>query len=93
MPIKCGPQGSDKSMAVEILSSLLGKLAMLNIDDLDKVFGKFNGMLTKYLLMVINETPGAKERFGYAGKIKARITQSDLTLETKGMEAAGPISS
>jgi hypothetical protein len=56
-----GPQGSGKSMVIEIRGSLLGKLAMLNIDDLDKVFGKFNGMLTKYLLMIINETPEAKE--------------------------------
>jgi hypothetical protein len=27
-----------------------------------------------------------QKRFGYAGKTKARITQSDLTLETKGMD-------
>jgi hypothetical protein len=60
--------------------------AMLSIDDLDKVFGTFKGMLTNYLLMVINETPEAKERFGCAGKIKARITHSDLTLETKGID-------
>jgi hypothetical protein len=31
-------------------------------------------------------TPEVKERFGYAGKIKARITQSDLGLETKGID-------
>jgi hypothetical protein len=54
------PQGSGNSIIVEILDSLFGRLAMLNIDDFDKVFANFKGMLTKHPLMVINETPEAK---------------------------------
>jgi hypothetical protein len=86
MSIIYGPQGSGKSVVVEVFATLFGRLAMLNIDDLDKVFGKFNALLCRYLAMIINEPPDAKSKFGYNGRIKARATHSDLALEMKGVE-------
>jgi hypothetical protein len=59
VPIIYGPQGSEKSTAVKSYVQCSVNSAMLNVDDTDKMFGKFNGMLTKHLLMIINETPEA----------------------------------
>jgi hypothetical protein len=75
MPIIHGSQGSGKSFPIEVFGALLGINALSNVDDLDKVFGKFNGLIANHLAIIINEPPEADEKFKYLGKIKSKITQ------------------
>jgi hypothetical protein len=83
MPIIHGAQGSGKSFPVEVFTALLGTNALSNVDDLDKVFGKFNGLISRHLLININEPPDAGEKFKYLGKIKSKLTQVKALCETK----------
>jgi hypothetical protein len=86
MPIIHGSQGSGKSFPVEVFGAILGINALSNVDDLDKVFGKFNGLIANHLAIIINEPPEADEKFKYLGKIKSKITQRKTLCETKGMD-------
>ena len=86
MPIIHGAQGSGKSFPVECFCELLGNFALKNVDDLDKVFGKFNGLIGRHLLININEPPEATEKFKYLGKIKSKLTQKKTVQETKGID-------
>ena len=71
LPIIYGSQGSGKSLFVEIMADLLGSLAITNADDLDKVFGKFNGIVEKKVLVVLNEIGEANDKFAYSEKMKS----------------------
>ena len=86
MPIIHGSQGSGKSFVVETLCEILGNYALCNVDDLDKVFGKFNGLLGYHLVVCINEPPEASEKFTFTGKIKSKLTQKKIVMETKGID-------
>ena len=81
-----GSQGSGKSFPIELFCELLGRNALANVDDLDKVFGKFNGLIGANLLININEPPEASDKFAYAGKIKSKLTQKKTIKETKGVD-------
>ena len=67
MMIIHGAQGSGKSIVLELFCELLGKYALANVDDLDKVFGKFNSLLSNHLLININEPPEADDKFRFNG--------------------------
>jgi hypothetical protein len=86
MPIVFGAQGSGKSFVLELFCEILGVYALMNVDDMDKVFGKFNGLLPWYLLINVNEPPQADERFRVLGKIKSILTQKSTIMETKGVD-------
>ena len=86
LPIIYGSQGSGKSLFVEIMAELLGALAIVNADDLEKVFGKFNGIVEKKILVVLNEIGEATDKFSYSEKMKSRITQVNTLYEKKGIE-------
>ena len=86
LPIVWGAQGSGKSFAVEVFCDLLGYYSLANVDDLDKVFGKFNGLIGQHLLININEPPEATEKFAFNGKIKSKLTQKKHIQETKGID-------
>ena len=86
MPIIYGAQGSGKSFPIECFCELLGNFALRNVDDLDKVFGKFNGLIGRHLVININEPPEATEKFKYLGKIKSKLTQKRTVQETKGVD-------
>ena len=86
MPIIFGAQGSGKSFAVEVFCELLGKYALANCDDMDKVFGKFNGLIGRNLVICLNEPPEATDKFKYAGKIKSKLTQKKTIQELKGVD-------
>lgn len=86
IPIIIGEQGSGKSFVVELFCDLLGSYALCNVDDLDKVFGKFNGLIGRNILININEPPEANEKFGFLGKIKSKVTQKKTIQETKGVD-------
>ena len=83
MPIMYGSQGSGKSIFVEIMAELLGHLAVPNADDLDKVFGKFNVLSERKVLVVLNEIGEATDKFAYSEKLKSRITQVNTIYEQK----------
>ena len=65
MMIIHGAQGSGKSIVLELFYELFGKYALANVDDLDKVFGKFNNLLSNHLLMNLNEQPEADDKFRF----------------------------
>lgn len=87
MLIIYGAQGSGKSIPVEIFCELMGIHALMNVDDIEKVFGKFNGLIARHIVIVINEPPDASERFAFAGRIKAKLTQKKTIQETKGVDS------
>ena len=87
MPMIHGAQGSGKSFPIECFCELLGHFALKNVDDLDKVFGKFNGLIASHLVININEPPDANEKFKYLGRIKARLTQTETLQERKGIDS------
>ena len=70
----------------EVVKVLLGKYALCNVDDLDKVFGKFNGLIGRNLVIVINEPPEAEEKQKFVGQIKSKLTQKKTIQETKGVD-------
>ena len=86
LPIIHGAQGSGKSCFAELMCELLGNLALYNNDDLDKVFGKFNSISDGKVLIVLNETAEADEKFSYSEKLKSRITQIHTIYESKGVD-------
>ena len=86
LPIIHGAQGSGKSCFAELMCELLGNLAIYNNDDLDKVFGKFNSISDGKVLIVLNETAEADEKFSYSEKLKSRITQIHTIYESKGVD-------
>ena len=86
LPIIHGAQGSGKSCFAELMCELLGHLAIYNNDDLDKVFGKFNSISDGKVLIVLNETAEADEKFSYSEKLKSRITQIHTVYESKGVD-------
>ena len=92
LPIIHGAQGSGKSIVVEIFGELLGNYALVNVDDLDKVFGKFNGLIGQHLFININEPPESDKKFSFTGKIKAKTTQKDIVQETKGVDSIEAVS-
>ena len=92
IPIIYGAQGSGKSFAVEVFSELIGNYALSNVDDLDKVFGKFNGLISQNIYININEPPEATEKFAFGGKIKSKLTQKDQVQETKGVDSIDVVS-
>ena len=92
VPIIHGAQGSGKSFPTEVFADLLGNYALANVDDLDKVFGKFNGLVGQSLLVVINEPPESNEKFKFTGKIKSKTTQKRTIQETKGVDQVDIIS-
>ena len=86
LPIIHGAQGSGKSCFAELMCEILGNLAIYNNDDLDKVFGKFNSISDGKVLIVLNETAEADEKFSYSEKLKSRITQIHTIYESKGVD-------
>jgi hypothetical protein len=86
LPIIHGSQGSGKSFPIEVFTGLLGTNALSNVDDMDKVFGKFNTLIARHLVIVINEPPEADEKFKYLGKIKSKLTQKKTVCEAKGID-------
>ena len=92
LPIIHGAQGSGKSIVVEVFGDLIGNYALVNVDDLDKVFGKFNGLIGQHLYININEPPEADQKFAFSGKIKAKTTQKNIIQETKGVDSIEAVS-
>ena len=87
MPIIIGSQGSGKSFAAEIFTELLGIHGLPNVDDLEKIFGKFNGLVNEQTILInINEPPNAEDRTKFEGSIKSKLTQLNQNTERKGID-------
>lgn len=87
MPIVHGAQGSGKSIPAEVFCELFGLYGCKNLDDMEKIFGHFNGWALGLLVCVINEPPEADDKFKYFGKIKARVTQAETVGEKKNVDS------
>jgi hypothetical protein len=86
MPSISGAQGCGKSFFVEVFSAILGIYALPNVDDMDKVFGKFNSLIARHLLININESPDSEGKFKYNNKIKTLTTQANTIQGSKGID-------
>ena len=89
MPVITGPQGTGKSLVCKTFAELIGSHALPNVDSIEKVFGRFNGLLGSNILTVINEPPNAADRFAFLGSIKSKITEIDTVQERKGIDSVG----
>ena len=88
MLIIYGAQGSGKSFPIEVFAELIGVHGIANVDDLEKVFGKFNGLLGSQTMFInINEPPEATEKFKFTGKFKSKLTQKKQIQETKNVDS------
>ena len=87
MPIVYGSQGSGKSFPCEVFTELLGKYGTVNADDMGKVFGKFNALLSDKLVININEPDDATDKFSFSSSIKSKLTQKNTLQERKGIDA------
>jgi hypothetical protein len=92
MPIIHGSQGSGKSFPIEVFAALFGTYALPNVDDLDKVFGKFNGLNVGHFIIIINEPPEYDEKFQFKGKMKSKLTQKNIVCEPKCINQFNAIS-
>lgn len=87
IPIIHGGQSSGKSMVMDIFAELLGDMALGNVDDLDKVFGRFNKLNENKILIVLNEIPESSDKHKVADKMKSRITETKTLIEGKGVDS------
>ena len=67
------------------MKNLLGKKYVFDTPDIEKICGRFNGIVQGKLLGVLNEATG-KDTFGIIDKIKDSITREDVVMEFKGID-------
>lgn len=79
-------EGAGKNMFFDNFNNrLIGSNYTTNIDNLDTLFARFNGILANKIVTVLDEV---KTKFGgkSSDQFKSMITQKCLNLEEKGME-------
>jgi len=80
-----GKQGSGKSLFWNLIGSeMLGEEFILETAEMEKVIGRFNLNINKFLV-VLDEAQG-KESFTNSDRIKHMITQPTLAWEQKGIQ-------
>jgi len=81
-----GRQGTGKTTIAELLmKNLLGKKYVFDTPDIEKICGRFNGIVQGKILGVLNEATG-KDTFSLIDKIKDSITREDVLIEFKGID-------
>ena len=81
-----GRQGTGKTTIAELLmKNLLGKKYVFDTPDIEKICGRFNGIVQGKILGVLNEATG-KDTFSIIDKIKDSITREDVVMEFKGID-------
>lgn len=81
-----GKQGTGKTTIAELLmKNLLGKKYVFDTPDIEKICGRFNGIVQGKLLGILNEATG-KDTFSIIDKIKDSITREDVVMEFKGID-------
>ena len=83
MPCIAGVEGGGKNTVVELLANLIGRRQVLVTTSAENVFGKFNDILSRHRLIVLNEL-SASELRQYDGKIKGLITDNEVDIHSKG---------
>lgn len=78
--------GTGKGSFVDIIKTIIGKDKFLFIDDLNRLFGRFNDGLRGIVLCHLDEM-SAKDLNPYYERLKAIITSETLNIETKGVKA------
>ncbi|KAA6380986.1 MAG: hypothetical protein EZS28_023486 [Streblomastix strix] len=82
-----GQQGCGKSFSIETIYELLGIFALKNVDELSKIFGKFNALAATAILINFNEIQDATDSFNLQHKMKSAITQASGIIERKGVDS------
>ncbi|KAA6383569.1 MAG: hypothetical protein EZS28_020906 [Streblomastix strix] len=82
-----GQSGCGKSFAIETIYELLGIFAFKNVDEIKKIFGKFNTLTAAAILINFNEISDASDSFNLQHKMKSVITQSSGIIERKGIDS------
>lgn len=78
--------GTGKGSLIDIIKAMIGKDKYLLIDDITRLFGRFNDMLKGIILCHFDEM-SSKELNPYYERLKALITSDDINIETKGQKA------
>ncbi|KAA6376889.1 MAG: hypothetical protein EZS28_027585 [Streblomastix strix] len=82
-----GSQCYVKSFAIETIQDLFDTYALKNVDELNKIFGKFNSLASTAVVINFNEINDASEGFPLTTKMKSSITQAKCQIERKGQDA------
>tara|TARA_R110000787_G_scaffold125982_3_gene237164 strand:- start:3217 stop:5556 length:2340 start_codon:yes stop_codon:yes gene_type:complete len=81
-----GQQGTGKTtLAEDLLKNIIGKKYVFDTCDVDKICGRFNGIVQGKLMGILNEATG-RDTMGIIDKIKDSITRKDLLVEHKGID-------
>ena len=82
-----GAKGCGKSIVGDVLARLIGPGHRAVVKDREHVLGRFNGHLADAMLIQIEEAVWARDPKG-EGILKSLITETDMTVERKGIEAS-----
>ncbi len=77
--------GTGKGSLVDIIKSMIGEDKVLFVDDLTRLFGRFNDGLKGVVLCHLDEF-SSKDLNPYYERLKALITSDTLNIETKGVK-------
>jgi len=81
-----GGKGCGKSIVGDVLGRLVGHQHRAVVKDREHVLGRFNGHLSDALLIQIEEAVWARDPKG-EGVLKSLITEANMTVERKGIDA------
>ncbi len=76
--------GAGKNIIYSILSKLLGMRYFLAVNDIDKITGRFDSVLSEKILTVCDELCG--NSYAASNKLKNKITEELQTQEKKGID-------
>jgi hypothetical protein len=79
-------EGTGKTLFLDIIRKIMGDDTFINVNDMDKVLGRFNKQAESKILINFNETNWGGD-VKSKGKFKALITDDKITIEEKGKEA------
>lgn len=77
--------GTGKGTLIDMIKAIIGKDKYLLIDDMSRLFGRFNDMLKGIVLCHLDEM-SSKDLNPHYERLKALITSEDITIETKGQK-------
>ena len=78
-------EGMGKDGMLEIIQKLLGKEYVAGTENLNEVFGDFNGILKHKLILQLNETD-SRQGFAFKDNLKDQITKTQVRINEKNMK-------
>ena len=86
MPNIVSAEGAGKGTLMDILTGMMGQNKVYQTTTPSReVFGNFNGPMSDAFLVNLNEV-SASEMKGSSGKLKALITDNQMTINEKGVK-------